>query len=159
MISGGLGLNILISAPYSMSGDWAAFSLCYSIIKCLPDAKIYLKRITNKLIDTQYFAWSSKLGISEYRKMTNPFILDCYSLMIRPLEVNAILACSEAKENRLTPLVSYKEGCGSFVFDEWINKDECPFHYDFMKHDICENEMNVLKLWKRMDTLYQFLGG
>jgi hypothetical protein len=159
MISTGLGINILINAPYTMHGDWMAFGLCYSIRKHLPDAKLYLNRIKEKQIDNQFFAWSNKLGVKNQKIMVNPIIINCNSLMIRPIEMGASLDCTEAKEDKFTPFVSYKVGCGGFVYDEWINKDECPFPHaeNFMKPDICTNELAILRLWKQINVLYPFL--
>jgi hypothetical protein len=159
MISTGLGISILINAPYTAYGNWMTFGLCYSIRKYLPDAKLYLNRIKEKQIDARFFGWSNKLGIKNQKTMLNPIIMDCHSLMLRPIEIGNPLECSEAKEDKFTPFVSYKAGCGGFVYDEWINKEECPFpHADnFMEHGICINEVAILRLWKQINVLYPFL--
>jgi hypothetical protein len=69
--------------------------------------------------------------------------------------------CSEAKEDKFTPFLSYKGGCGRFVMDEWINKDECAFPYvdDLGITSMNANEMQVFKLWKQASSIYPLLAG
>lgn len=159
MISTGLGINIFVETPSTITGDWMAFCLCYSIKKYIPDAKLYLKRITKNEKSLQFFNWSTKLGLCRIKNITNPIVLECDLIMVRPIERDTKLTWSEARDNKFTPFLSYREGCGNFVYDEWINKEESPFpHADnFMMHGISANELNILRLWKQMHVLYPFL--
>jgi hypothetical protein len=143
-----------------MSGDWMAFSLCYSLQKFLPDANVFIKYTKNSQISKQLFNWMTSLNIKDINKLSQPYlILESDNIMIRPMENDNKEVCSEVKEDKFTPFVSYQKGCGRFVFSEWINREEYPFSYadSFMTEDVCANEIQVLKLWKQMNTLYPLL--
>ena len=159
MVNNGKNLKILIDAPYSLFGDWSGFSLCYSIRKYLPEAEIYIKK--NKILDSthQYFNWLVRLKIKCFPTAVD-IMLPSSCIMIRPID-NSNLEISEAKEDKFTPFVTYSGGCGKFVVCDWINKNEYPFPYadNFMSNDTCVNEIQVLKLWKQMNTLYPLLAG
>lgn len=160
MVTSGLGINVLVNATYSIAGDWMAFSLCYSIQKFLPEANIFIKYSKNSQISKQLFAWMGSLNIKNINKLSEPIVsLDSSSIMIRPMEEIVLEMCSEVKEDKFTPFVSYQKGCGKFVMDEWINKDGYPFSQadSFMTEDVCANEIQVLKLWRQMNSLYPLL--
>jgi len=67
--------------------------------------------------------------------------------------------CSEAKDDKTTPFLTFGSGCGNFVTSEWINKDDYPFPYaeKFMTKDACVNEIEIIKLWKHVNHIYSFL--
>lgn len=163
MATNGSCMNILINAPYSILGDWSAFSLCYSLQRFLPDASIFINYTKNLQINKQLFTWLRNLNIKNLNKLTAPFLnLHSHHIMIRPMEnivFTSETVCSEIKEDKFTPFVSYQKGCGKFVMDEWINKDEYPFSCadSFMTEGVGANEIQVLRLWKQMNTLYPLL--
>jgi len=159
MIISGKGLNILIDAPFSIFGDWSAFALCYSIKKYLPESVIYLDKKKSSEAKHQYFRWMTQLKVRHFPPSAD-ISLPSSCLIIRPIsDIKNIL--SEAKEDKFTPFVSYEEGCGKFVMADWINSNEYPFPYadNLMSTDACVNEIQVLKLWKQMNTLYALLVG
>lgn len=140
-----------------------AFSLCYSMQKFLPDANVFIKYTKKSQISKQLFNWMTSLNIKNINKLSQPYLtLESDNIMIRPMETISYddkEVCSEVKEDKFTPFVSYQKGCGRFVFSEWINREEYPFSYadSFMAEDVCTNEIQVLKLWKQMNTLYPLL--
>lgn len=155
--------SVLVNSDYTVSGDWMAFSLCYSIQKFLPDANVFIKYTKKSQISKQLFNWITNLNIKNIKKLSQPYLtLESDNIMIRPMETISYdnkEVCSAAKEDKFTPFVSYQKGCGRFVFSEWINREEYPFSYadSFMTEDVCANEIQVLKLWKQMNTLYPLL--
>ena len=163
MVTSGSGMKILVNSIYSIAGDWMAFSLCYSLQKFLPDAEVFIKYSKKSQISKQLFNWIVNLNIKNINKLSEPYlILESSAIMIRPIEAISYdnkEICSEAKEDKFTPFVSYQKGCGNFVLDEWINKEEYPFSHadNFMTEDVCANEVQILKLWRQMNTLYPLL--
>jgi hypothetical protein len=163
MVTSGLGINVLVNSTYNIPGDWMAFSLCYSIHKFLPDASIFIKYTKKSQVSKQLFRWITSLNIKNISKLSEPFLnLESTFIMIRPMETvvfDLAEVCSEVKEDKFTPFVSYQKGCGKFVVEEWINKEEYPFAQadSFMTEDVCANEIQVLKLWRQMNTLYPLL--
>jgi len=131
--------------------------------KFLPDANIFIKYTKKSQISKQLFNWMTSLNIKNINKLSQPYItLESNNIMIRPMETISYdnkEVCSEVKEDKFTPFVSYQKGCGRFVLGEWINIEEYPFSYadSFMTEDVCANEIQVLKLWKQMNTLYPLL--
>jgi hypothetical protein len=162
MIISGKGLNILIDAPFSIFGDWSAFALCYSIKKYLPESVIYLDKKKSSEAKHQYFRWMPKLEVRHFPPSAD-ISLSSSCVIIRPIDSSNDLKniLSEAKQDKFTPFVSYKEGCGKFVMANWINSNEYLFPYadSLMSMDACVNEIQVLKLWKQMNILYTLLVG
>lgn len=160
MIINGKNLKLVIDAPYSFLGNWSVFALGYSIRKFLPEAEISLikKKPTN---DECYFTWIKKLKIGHV--CDNPhIILPSTCLIIRPIDSDEVVSLdmlSEAKQDKFTPFVSYKEGCARFVLSDWINSNDYPFPYADKLADkgMCPNETQVLKLWKQMNALYPIM--
>ena len=153
--------SFLIYTPYTFFGDWMAFGLCYSIKKLSPESNIMVKPQMTGTVSKQYFNWVSRLSskiddTKEIITIESPNII-----AIRPFsdELDFKGSCSEAKEDKFTPFVSYQNGCGKFVMADWIDKEEYPFPYAdyFMSEDICVNEIQILKLWKQMNVLYPLL--
>ena len=167
MVSSGLGLNILINSDYSAASDWMCFSLCYSIKKVLPEALFAIK-FRNIVTEVQRFVWLNAF-ITKPPSSYN-LIIDPNVVIIRPISmelqekiINNLLSddelLSEAKEDKFTPFVSYKQGCARFVMSDWINSNEYPFpHADRLANKgMCPNELQVLRMWKQMNTLYALL--
>lgn len=131
------------------------FSLCYSIKKYLPEARFQIK-FTERNTEISYFKWLRSL---QQKKLTtfNLIITEPNITMIRPMEENN--ACTDVKEDKFTPFVSYVNGCGNFVMGDWINTDRYPFPYadNFMDKNLCVNEIKLLKLWKQMSSVYSLL--
>ena len=62
-----------------------------------------------------------------------------------------------SKSSELATFVSYLEGCGRFVFSEWIDKSEVPFGEiakRFIQEKITVNESRIIKLWERAYKAY-----
>lgn len=158
MVASGYGLNILIQTPYTFCGDWMAFSLTYSIKKFLPEANISIKVKSNDVL----FKWIARMKIS-FNENGPMLLMNSNTIMIRSIEQNCLpdlnKNVSEVKRDKFTPFVTYQEGCGKFVMAEWINRDENPFSQvdGLVSDDMCANELQVLKLWKKMSPLYTLL--
>lgn len=143
-------MNFLITAPYSLFGDWSAFSLIYSIRKISPDAKIGIK-VKKQVSDKHFFKWLNKFNLN--KNLFSPLVIESSVMMVRFAEEFSI---SEAKEDKFTPFVSYKNGCGKFVYSEWIDKEDYPFPYaeNFLTQNVCVNEIQIIKTWKQINNLY-----
>ena len=172
MISTGQGLSFIIEISYTLFGDWSTFALTYSLKKFLPDCSIYIIKIRDRDPQILYLTWISKLGVKGWKgSNSNDFISikDTNLVMVRPIEddiadkiktASSIYEfCSEAKEDKFTPFLSFKNGCGNFVTTEWINKHDYPFPHaeNFMTKEACVNEIEIIKLWKHVNQIYSFL--
>jgi hypothetical protein len=163
MNSLGLGLNIVIETEYTPCHDWMTFSAWYSIKKTLPDAKVIIK-VDKRKINRELFFWVSKFKV----KMTTSFeetpLLIIPDHVIASREFKGEIEKSvldeelyvDARGDSAKPFISYKNGWGSFVIDEWIDKEMSPFSNaeKFMTDNMSINEVRVLKFWKLADVLY-----
>lgn len=55
-----------------------------------------------------------------------------------------------AKKNIDSTFVSYFDGCGKFVIDNWIDSIDDPFRKNFYSEGMTVNELRILQLWDRM---------
>jgi hypothetical protein len=169
MVGTGSYLDFLIKAPYSVFGDWSAFALYYSLEKLLPDANVFLKEDRRNCKFREVFNWVHKCDIKNIKNLPSQFIeLDSQTLMIRPVEEDVQKKignqgikefCCDAKDDKFTPFVSFSNGCGNFVVAEWIDKDDYPFPHAerFLIDDMCINETEILKFWRRINYIYSYL--
>jgi len=157
----GNGLKFLIKAESNCAYDWMSFALYYSLIKSLPDVEV---------ISENKFNWAHKLKIYCHLRddyiILNPATMALKELTDEQIEkivkikgVNDPELCSEVKENKFTPFISYNEGIGNFVLSEWIDKSESPLSRaeSFIVHSCNANELKVFRLWKQSSHLYNFL--
>jgi hypothetical protein len=163
-------VNVLIESSYSLFGDWSTFGLVYSLRKFAPNVNIHLK-YSRKAGGNQYFVWTRKMKVVVNKNIDKFVKFNSHILLIHPVD-NEILQkldniadisgsefCSEVKQDKFTPFVSFRDGCGNFVMSEWIDKDDCPFPYAdyFMTETVSLNETEVIKLWKLMNQVYSYL--
>jgi hypothetical protein len=165
MNSLGLGLNIVIDTEYTPCHDWMTFSAWYSIKKTFPDAKVVI-RLNKRKINRELFLWIPKFKV----KMTAEFsekpllIIPNNVIATREFSENTNFEelvlndslCADAKKDDVKPFISYKDGWGNFVLDEWIDKNESPFSNAerFSTNKMSINEVRILKAWKYADFLY-----
>ena len=68
---------------------------------------------------------------------------------------------SSAVDTKQTCFVDYSSGCGNFRAEDWINKNQHPFHKATLKFGtsrLTVNELAVLKLWENCESLYRAAG-
>lgn len=163
----GNNLNIVIQTTFDYFGDWTAFACWYSVSKMLPDANVSLF-YPHVSMKEQVLGWMHRCRVPLFKSKVlpeNTMILDHCTIVARELnDKNVELLnnnllddmLSEAKDEKITPFVSYRNGCGNFVASDWINTKECPFSIadKFMIHTATANEIKVLKLWKQLSIIY-----
>lgn len=158
MVINGKNLKLAVNAPYSFLGNWSLFAFSYSVRKFLPEAEIFLVKRKMLNVNEYYFNWIGKFNIKIFKNNAD-IILPSTCMIIRPIDSSELISMemlSEAKQDKFTPFVSYKSGCGKFVMSDWINTNEYPFLYvdKLAEIGMCPNETQVLKLWKYINTLY-----
>lgn len=147
--------RIVIECSCSPCHDWMAFAAWYSFRKMIPDVEVCL----DVEIDRPMFRWmhifSSKRTAGPWRDVVFPPTV----IAVRDFEGDWTPAPS--RSNSQTCLVDYSGGCGSFVVAEWINRNRHPFHRALMRFgraDMTVNEVAVLKMWERCESLYGSAG-
>lgn len=131
-----------------------AFAAWYSFRKALPDSLVLI----DVDLERPIFRWAAVSG-SLARGRKSDFAFPPTVVVVRDFEGD--WAVSPSKSTAQTALVDYSEGCGNFVVDEWINKNQAPFHRAldrFGTSDMTVNEVAVLKLWERCNDLYRSMG-
>jgi len=173
----GDGLNVLIACQNNACHDWMAFASWYSFSKNFPDAVV--KVICNRaFLDREVFRWPQKTNTAfrqyygdgpNYRAIADQigfFKPSEQVLVIQPWVMAAGAAESEfdfsnleiveAKDEKTSPFVSYLNGCGKFVLNDWINSMGNPFIvWDKLRSiDVTLNEYRVLHLWEKCHKTY-----
>lgn len=153
-------MKIVISCDETKCHDWMAFAAWYSINKNLPDAEVTL--VVNRG-PTVYFNWANKCQVPIIRKnkatklVCNDLVLPPYIAAVRNEEEIGPIS---SKSNNYATIVNYEEGCGSFVTSDWINRNDVPFRKAmkrFTTETMTVNEVAILSLWDRLDSVYKFL--
>lgn len=163
----GNGLNIIIKCEYIPHHDWMTFASWYSIYKNLPDAEV--KLVCHRIPSThQLFHWPDKCSvkhifwggtIEDYPVPENSLVITPEVMAVSHYDVNKLGPIDVKSEENFT-FVSYFNGCGKFVMNEWINKTYNPFGVTdrLFTDDISLNEYRVLKMWEKAKTLHTVVG-
>lgn len=149
-------LRFVIECKSNQCHDWMAFASWYSIRKRIPDAQVSV----HVSLDRPFFRWANKVGVRLSR--VRPEGTSIAPTVVAARDFESSLEVSPAKTDRQTCFVDYADGCGNFVTDEWINKDEIPFERAlrrFGTQNMTVNEMAVLALWESCHLVYQSVGG
>ena len=137
------------------------FASWYSIFKNLPDANVKI-RCTRSDTRELLFVWSQKCDVPIYYVNKSDLKIEENWFSITP----DIMAVSTYDSNNLGPesaksdenftFVSYLEGCGKFVFSEWIDTIRNPFDIanELYSYNLKLNEYRILKLWEKCSTTY-----
>lgn len=155
----GKDLSILINCNYLPHHHWMTFSSWYSIYKNLPDAhvKVFCDK-SIKSLDHELFTWISKLKIEfSYKKPLADIEIPCDAMAIRTWISPEIY---DVKSEDVCTFCTYKNGCGNFVMDEWINSIDPPFSNaeEFKKEVMTINEIKILELWRKALPTYTAMG-
>lgn len=149
------GLNIAIKCDCNPCHEWMAFASWYSIKKKIPDCNVVLElNITKPL-----FKWANRLGVKILKKST-AFLIEPTVMAARDFYGNMHISSSKSTEQ--TTFVNYKDGCGNFVVDEWINNSKVPFFRAirrFGNGSLTVNEMAILTIWEQCHHVYLSAGG
>lgn len=131
-----------------------AFAAWYSFRKAFPDGRV----LVEVELDKPLFRWAAVSGTLA-RGRRSDFVFPPTVVAVRDFEGDWTV--SPSKSSTQTALVDYSVGCGDFVVDKWINKNQVPFHRAmdrFGTSDMTVNEVAVLRLWERCNDLYRSLG-
>lgn len=161
----GDGLKFQAIVDYTYANDWMLFALWYSMQKTLPDAELIINCKLPKKIERQLFSWCKRCSVTfSFGETVDGIVVPSDIIMIRELpegtEVKDIKSiCSDCRDDKFTPFVSYGIGFGNFVMADWINTVECPFSWAdrFMTALAGANEVKILKLWKQLSPIYATL--
>jgi purine nucleoside permease len=131
----------------------------YSLQKNLPDASVSIHCARNRKYELPLFQWAVKLRIpfSYNPPKQYDIVIPCDVMAVREWHGEKI---SEAKSNEISTFVSYKNGCGNFVLDDWIHSLESPFsEVDRLEAaDMTANEQKIFVLWRKMFLVYREVG-
>ena len=156
----GKGLSVLISCEYTFHHNWMSFASWFSIYKNLPDAQVgvFCKRSD---LSASLFYWPLRYKIP-FIKYSNEFTIPVGSMVITP----DVLAVGVYNEDAIGPVdvkneenftfVSYLEGCGEFVLNQWIDISRNPFNITgrLYSNNLSVNEYRVFKLWEKCHRFY-----
>lgn len=147
--------RIVIECECIPCHDWMAFSSWYSFRKMAPWLEVCIKVEMNKPL----FRWVPILS-SRFKTATEGDLFVSPTVMaVR--DFSGDWSTSSSKSEIQTFLVDYSMGCGNFVVDKWINKDRHPFHNalkNFGTSKMTVNEVAVLKMWERCESLHRAVG-
>lgn len=136
--------------------DWMAFACWYSIKKKIPNSTIFIEtKITKPL-----FKWALKLGVPIERKSLNDIKIEPSTMAVR--DFYGDFAIVSSKSPNQNTFVDYKEGCGNFVMEEWIDRSDSPFYRAlkrFGNANLTVNEMAILTGWEQCHHVYLAVGG
>jgi len=157
----GNGLEIVLSCEYLPHHDWMSFVSWYSVSKNLPDAKFSIRCLRNNT-ETQLFNWPKRCNVvfSQYKGLKKQLIestleIEPHIMAIREYANNNVIS---VKEELVSTFVSYFEGCGKFVLNEWIDKGGIPLANAVKKFSMeimTTNELRILKLWEKSFNIYR----
>jgi len=156
----GYGLNIVISCEYLRHHSWMAFASWYSIFKNLPDAKVQILCDRTGLPEV-LFNWTNKCKVPIYHvnksdlEVENSFNITPDVMAVSTYEPE-MLGPGPARSDENFTFVSYLDGCGKFVFSEWIDSIRNPFGVtnNLYSNDLKLNEYRILKLWEKCNKTY-----
>lgn len=166
----GDNLSVVIIVERTFPNDWMSFGLWYSFSRYAPDATVLLK-FKGGLSSQDLFHWPSKFKVRVARGEVAGKVLTVPPslVLVRELGEEALAylngsnspelhpnLCSEAKEGRYTPLISYEKGCGGFNGSDWINRNDCPYDMaeSLMTHHATLSEVKVLQTWAQLGSIY-----
>lgn len=135
--------------------DWMAFASWYSFRKFIPDVSFCV----SVRIKSPIFRWVTRL--SSICRRINPEDIVLSPTVIAVREFDGDWTVSPSKSQDQTCLVDYSGGCGNFVVDDWINKNQCPFGRvvkRFGNGSMTVNEAAVLKSWEMCEKFYLSMG-
>lgn len=179
----GKNLSICIGCDYSPHFNWMTFLCWYSIQKNIPDAKVYISCF-RKNFSYEYFNWTKRCKIpfsmtsnedwekriknsdekTLYISGNNVCVSDLFEFnSINDVFMNKKIAngddffSGDCKEDKNYLFVTYKNGWGSFVLSNWINKNGSPFFEksNFKYGSMTINEMRINKLWVSAASLFK----
>jgi hypothetical protein len=134
-----------------------SFASWYSIKKRLPDCPVILE----VKLSASMFGWANRANVRITRKSDALFKIRPTVMSVRDFVGD--LAVSRAKSSDQTCFVDYAEGCGDFVVDEWIHRDEVPFQKALRRfgsyRDLTVNEVAILEFWDKCHQVYRTMGG
>ena len=152
----GIDLSIAIRCECNPCGDWMAFASWYSIRKRMPDCVVSVETILN----FPMFKWANKFGVKILKNSPAKVKIPATVMVVR--DFSGDFNISSSKSSDQTAFVDYKDGCGNFVVDEWINTSKVPFEHALRRfgsyNNLTVNEMAVLTFWEKCHLLYQSLG-
>jgi hypothetical protein len=131
-----------------------AFAAWYSFKKALPDCRVFVEA---NLIHP-IFRWASVFGVLG-RPAKADFRFGPTVMAVRDFEGDWMPATAKSNDQRF--LVDYSEGCGNFVVEQWINRNQVPFHRALKRFGTSSatvNEVAVLRMWEKCNDLYRSAG-
>lgn len=142
--------NFLIECDESECNYWMSFVSWYSIVKNIPNSKVFLNKS---------YKWASKVGVCKLKNKQNNFnlILSPSVVAVRSLE-NENFVISSSKSDIFSTFVDYRYGCGKLK----LNSIVPPFEQVFKKYldeDVTINEKAVLNIFQKCSNLYKALEG
>lgn len=159
----GAGLKFVTQVDYSYSHDWMSFALWYSLQKFLPDASLVICCNGFHRGSMQLFTWPRRCRVSFGYIPEQGMLLAPGVVAVRELQEDGYesllrgkLPICPCQDYQFLPFVSYENNCAGFVMSEWIHRVECPFSIAdrFMTLSANGNEIQVLRLWKQMSSVY-----
>lgn len=147
--------RIVIDCQCTPCHDWMAFASWYSFRKMLPDVPACVRVV----LDRPMFAWVPRLASRARSAEESDLVVAPTVMAVR--DFCGDWAISPARSSEQTCLVDYSGGCGNFVVGKWINTDRHPFHRAsarFGAASMTVNEVAVLKMWERCESLYRAAG-
>jgi hypothetical protein len=150
------GFTVAIKCECNPCHEWMAFASWYSIKKRIPDYNVLLELNLTKPL----FRWANRLGVRISKKCNADFKIEPTVIAARDFYGN--MEISSSKSNNQTTFVDYKDGCGNFVVDEWINNSKVPFFRAvrrFGNGNLTVNEMAILTVWEQCHHVYLSAGG
>lgn len=147
--------RVVIRCQFSPCHNWMAFASWYSFRKMIPEAEVCVDAGSSGPI----FRWVPVLSSRARGPRAGDFVVGPTVMAVRDFEGD--WSVSSSKSDSQTCLVDYSEGCGNFVADKWINSSRQPFHNAmarFGSSAMTVNEVAVLRMWERCESLYRATG-
>jgi hypothetical protein len=167
----GNNLAVVININKGPFKPWMAFCSWYSIIKNLPDAKVFVLARRDFIESDVVSSWAKrcKIEFSQYNNESylNPLKEEFRknfekTLFIHPgvMAVDTYLGdeITSSKSDEQSTFVSYLDGVGNFVLAECINKNVLPLgsvSQKFISSRMSVNESRIIKLWEKAEALYK----
>ena len=167
----GDNLAVVINIDKDPFEPWMAFCSWYSIVKNLPDAKVFILARGDFIKSDIVSNWAKrcKINFSQYNdqnylnvaktKFSRHFEKTLF-INSDVMAVDTYLGdkITSSKSNEQSTFVSYLDGVGNFVLAECINKNVLPFgaiSRSFISSEMSVNESRIIKLWEKAEKLYK----
>ncbi len=135
--------------------DWMSFAAWYSFKKNLANYEVFIETSYKK----PSFKWMNVFSCFIKKPSEKDKVFPATVMAVRDFEDSwDVFSC---KTDFQSCFVDYSEGFGNFVVDKWINNRNVPFYNAlkiFATNLTTINEIAILKMWEKCETLYRHAG-